>query len=123
MSEKEIVRTPIAKIALSGFNDQYSKISIQWLEWMACVSNVEIQHTLNIGEMSFPDTRFKLDVYCEETNTVYEYHGRVFHGGPECFSDNREDTYHPLTKQSLKELYGLTLKNKAYIEQLGMNYV
>ena len=85
---------------------------------MACVSSVEIQYNLNIGEKSLPDTSYKLDGYCEETNTTYE-----FHGCPECFSDNREDTYHPLTKQSLKELYALTLKKKAYIKQLGMNYV
>ena len=90
---------------------------------MARVSNFEIQHALNIGEKSLLGTRYKLDGYCEETNTAYEYHGCVVHGCPECFSDNREDTYHPLTKQSLKELYALTLKKKAYIKQLGMNYV
>ena len=31
----------------------------------------------------------------------------MFHGCPECFSDNREDTYHPHTRQLLKELYAL----------------
>ena len=41
----------------------------------------------------------------------------------ECLSDNRGDTYYPLTNQSLKQLYALTLKKKAYTEQLGMNYV
>ena len=123
VSEKEFVRTPIAKIPPSGYNDQYSIVSIQWLEWMPRVSNVEIKHALKKGEKPLPGKRYKLDGYCEETNTTYEYHGCVFHGCPECFSDNREDTYHPLTKQSLKELYALTLKKKAYLKQLGMNYV
>ena len=121
VSEKEFICTPITKLPPSGYNDQYSKVSIQWLEWMAHVSNIEIQHALNIGEKFLPGTRYKLHGYCEETNTAYEYHGCVFHGCPKCFSDNREDTYHPLTKQSLK--YALTLKKKAYIKQLGMNYV
>ena len=31
--------------------------------------------------------------------------------------------YHPLTKQSLTELYVLTFKKKAYLENLGMKYV
>ena len=31
--------------------------------------------------------------------------------------------YHPLTKQSLTELYTLTMKKKAYLENLGMKYV
>ena len=123
VSEKKFVRTPIAKIPPSGYNDQYSKASIQWLEWRARVDNVTIQHALNVGEKSIPGTRYKLDGYCEETNTVYEYHGCVFHGCPVCFSDNREDTYHPLTKQSLSELYALTMKKKTYLQNLGMKYV
>ena len=123
VSEKEFVRTPIAKIPPSGYNDQYSKASIQWLEWMARTKNIKIQHALNQGEKSLPGTRYKLDGYCEETNTAYEYHGCIFHGCPDCFQDNREETRHPLTHQSLDELYALTLKKKAYIEQLGMKYV
>ena len=123
VSEKKFVRTPIAKLPPSGYNEQYSKASIQWLEWRARVDNVTIQHALNVGEKSIPGTCYKLDGYCEETNTVYEYHGCVFHGCPVCFSDNRKDTYHPLTKQSLSELYALTLKKKAYLQNLGMKYV
>ena len=49
VSEKEFVRTPIAKIPPSGYNDQYSKTSIQWLEWMERFSNVGIKHVWNIG--------------------------------------------------------------------------
>ena len=123
MGEKKFVRTPIAKIPPSGYNDQYSKASIQCTEWKARVNNVTIQHALNVGEKSIPGTRYKLDSYCEETNTVYEYNGCMFHGCPVCFSDNREDTYHPLIKQSLSELYALTIKKKAYLQNLGMKYV
>ena len=121
VSVKEFVCTPIAKIPPSGYNDQYSKASIQWLEWMARVNNITIQHALNTGEKSIPGTHYKLDGYSKETNTEFEYHGCVTHGCPDCFSDNREDTYHPLTKQSLTELYALTMKKKAYLENLGMN--
>ena len=32
VSEKEFVYTPITKIPPGGYNDQYSKVSIQWLE-------------------------------------------------------------------------------------------
>ncbi|XP_053382580.1 uncharacterized protein LOC128549597 [Mercenaria mercenaria] len=49
--------------------------------------------------------------------------GCIFHGCRDCFTDNRENTCHPLTNQSLDELLALTLKKKAYIEQLGMKYV
>ena len=89
VSVKEFVRTPITKIPPSGYNDQYSKASIQWLEWMARVNNITIQHALNTGEKSIPGTRFELDGYSKETNTGFEYHGCVTHGCPDCFSDNR----------------------------------
>ena len=72
---KEFVRTPIAKIPPSGYNDQYSKASIQWLEWMTRVNNITIQHALNTGEKSIPGTRYKLDGYSKETNSAFEYHG------------------------------------------------
>ena len=47
----------------------------------------------------------------------------MFHGCPVCFTENREETYHPLTKESLAELYMLIMKKKAYLENLGMTYV
>ena len=50
VSVKEFVHTPIAKMPPSVYNDQYSKASIQWLEWMAHVNNITIQHALNTGE-------------------------------------------------------------------------
>ena len=88
---------------------------------MARVNNITIQHALNTGEKSIPGTHYKLDG--KETNTAFGYHGCITHGCPDCFSDNREDTYHPLTKQSLNELYALIMKKKAYLENLGMKYV
>ncbi len=115
--------TPIAKIPTRGYKDQYSKSSIEWLEWVANQNGVKIQHALNSGEKSLPGTRYKLDGYCKETNTAYEYHGCVFHGCPACFPVDREETFHPMTKQSMKELYALTQKKKFYIEKLGMTYV
>ena len=121
VSEREFVSNPVAKIPPSGDYDQYRKASIQWLEWRAQLDKVHIQHAFKRrGENG---TRYKLDGYFRETNTAYEYHRCIFHGCPVCFSDNREETYHPLTHQSLDELYALTLKKKAHLEYLGMKYI
>ena len=79
-------------------------------------------NALNVGEKSLPGTRYKLDRYCEETNTAHVYHGFVLHGCPVCFSDNSDVTYRPLTKQSLVEWYALTMKTKAYLEYLGNTF-
>ena len=47
----------------------------------------------------------------------------MFHGCPQCFPEDREETKHPLTQQSMSELYALTQKKKAYVEYQGMKYV
>ena len=121
IGEKEFVRSPIAKIPPGGYKiDQYSKSSIQYLEWVSRREGVKIQHTLNGGEVGLPGTRYKLDGYCQETNTAYEFHGCVFHGCPQCFPEDREERKHPLTRQSMSELYALTMKKKSYIEEKGM---
>lgn len=74
----------------------------------------------NAGETNIPGTRYKLDGYCKETNTTYGYHGcYFFHGCLDCLSESREDTYHPLTNQSMNELYALTMEKKAFLESLG----
>ncbi|KAL5018344.1 hypothetical protein ScPMuIL_004066, partial [Solemya velum] len=107
---KQFVSTPIAQIAPPQ-KDEFSRSSIQWLSWRAKKDNIHIQHALNGGEKRLLGTRYKLDGYCEQTNTCYEYNGDVYLGCPVCFKD--EDTRHPLTGQSMKELYTLTLKKKA----------
>ena len=84
---------------------------------------VRIQHALNGGERSLLGTRYKLDGFCPESNTAYEFHGCVFHGCPKCFPADREETKHPLTQQSMSELYALTQKKKTYVESQGMKYV
>ena len=92
IAKKEFVSSPIAKIPPGGYKtDQYSKSSIQWLEWVSHRQGVRIQHALNGGEKSLAGSRYKLDGYCQETETAYEFHGCVFHGCPQCFPEDRED--------------------------------
>ena len=106
IGEKEFVRSPIAKIPPGRYKiDQYSKSSIQYLEWVSRREGVKIQHALNGGEVCLPGTRYKLDGYCQETNTAYEFHRYVFHGCPRCFPEDLEETKHPLNRQSMSELY------------------
>ncbi|XP_052814068.1 uncharacterized protein LOC128241135 [Mya arenaria] len=115
---KRFIKSPIAQIP-SVRKDSFSRMSLQWLELMSKQDGITIQHALNGGEKTLPGTRYKLDGYCAETNTAYEYHGCVFHGCPVCYA---EDTIHPLTSRSMREFYVMTQKKKTYIERLGMTY-
>ena len=84
IGEKDFVRSPIAKIPPGGYKiDQYSKSSIQYLELVSRREGVKIQHALNGVEVGLPGTRYKLDGYCHETKTAYEFHRCVNHGCPD----------------------------------------
>ena len=54
----------------------YSKACIKWLNSIMLNKNIFIQHAENIGEkiVIINNKKIKFDGYCEETNTVYEYH-------------------------------------------------
>ncbi|OOY49400.1 hypothetical protein BOV97_12840 [Solemya velum gill symbiont] len=123
VEKREFVSTPIAQVPSTGYRDQYSKASIEWLEWMAQKDGVIIRHALNGGEKKVGKTRYKLDGYCAETDTAYEFHGCIFHSCPVCFPNDRDQTIHPLTGQTMTELYALTQKKKAFLERIGMKYV
>jgi hypothetical protein len=63
-------------------NSNYSKISINWLDYLQVKYNIFIQHANNIGEFYIPDIKYKADGYCKETNTIYEFLGDFWHGNP-----------------------------------------
>ncbi|XP_052760046.1 uncharacterized protein LOC128202914 [Mya arenaria] len=76
IKDKRFIKSLIAKVPATN-RYQFSKSSIEWLEWMIKQERVHIQHALNGGEKKLQGTRYKLDGYCTETNTAYEYHDRL----------------------------------------------
>ena len=124
------VSSPIAQVPSEGYvkKDQYSKASIQWLEWVMHQSAQKgkpmiIQHALSGGEVSVSGTKYKLDGYCQASNTAYEYMGCLWHGCPKCFPLERKKTKSARTGQSMDELYALTTKKRQELKDLGFRYV
>lgn len=98
----------------------YSNVSIRWLEDVMRSEGIFIQHALNQGEYKIPNTKFKVDGYCHETNTVYEFHGDVFHGNPLLFEPDTK--CHPKDKNiTANELYEQTIAREQSIRNLGYN--
>jgi len=60
----------------------YSKVAIEWMESIMDENNIYIQHAENNGEHILDNTKIRVDGYCHETNTVYEFHGDYWHGHP-----------------------------------------
>ena len=63
-----------------------------WLNYVSTSKayGVNIQHPLNGGEkkLTIGDKTFKVDRFCEQTNTVYEFYGCFWHGCPNCYKPN-----------------------------------
>ena len=68
--------------------DNFSKMSIMWLNYISYGSN--IKHALNGGEkeLTINIKSYKVDGFCEETNTAYEFYGCFWHGCTKCYQPN-----------------------------------
>jgi len=97
----------------------YSKQQIEWLNFIQSRDNIVILHALNEGEFNIPNTRFKADGYCKETNTIYEFHGDYWHGNPSIYDPN-DKTYFGKT---FRELYEKTLEREKQIKDMGFNLI
>ncbi len=98
---------------------RFSKGQIQWLELIEKLENISIQHFGNsFKEYKIPTTNYHVDGYCEETNTVFSYHGDFFHGSPKVYARN---FYNTLLKKTMGELYDKTINRENKIKELGYN--
>lgn len=107
----------------SGCPKCFKKYSIQQIEWLNFIQtkdNIYIQHGENSKEYQIPNTRFKADGYCKETNTIYEYHGDYWHGNPKKFNSNE---INKKTKCTFGELYKKTLQREKRIKDMGFNLI
>ena len=98
---------------------QYSKKSINWLIFMSKYYNVNIKHGDNDGEFKIPNTRYRADGYCLETNTIYEFNGTIWHGDPR-FCDKNETSHFGV---KYGELYEKTIKKEEIIKDMGFNLI
>ena len=81
--------------------ETYSKISIGWLDWLSKRDGVNIKHALNGGEETFPFG--KVDGFCEESKTVYEFQGCFWHGCEKCFSNDMINTKNQMDMLTLRK--------------------
>ncbi len=100
-----------------NIGNNYSKISIQWLNYLGLT--YKIQHAENGGEFCVPNTKFKSDGYCIETNTIFEFHGNIWHGNPKMF---KMEDINLITGITYGELYDKTIQKRDKLIKLGYNY-
>lgn len=102
---------------------QFSNIAIRWLEECAERGDVHIHHMGNSeSEYVLPGTKIKVDGFCADTNTVYEFYGDKFHGNPTLFASG--ELCHPFNKNiTAGELLCATKRKEETIRSLGYTLV
>lgn len=97
-----------------------NKKSIKWLNNLIEINKINIKHEQNGGEYNIPNTLYKADGYCKETNTIYEFHGCMYHGCIICFDKN---SINPKQKIENRLLYEKTINREEYLKKLGYNLI
>ena len=61
--------------------DNYSIKSLKWLKYVLMNEIVNIQHACSLGEycLNINRKRYRVDGYCKETNTIYQFYGCFYH--------------------------------------------
>ena len=82
--------------------ENHSKKSITWLKFLQHKLNVDVRHALNGGEVNLPDIG-KVDGFCDENNTLYEFQGCYWHGCTKCFSGHVVNKHNRLDMRYLRD--------------------
>ena len=106
---------------LCATSKSFSHMAIAWLQSLERTTGTAIQHRGNSPcEYTLPGTRYSVDGYAAETNTVYEFHGNYWHGNPRVHNHN---DVNERTGKTFGELYTQTKQREQAILDLGYNLV
>lgn len=82
-----------------------------WLKHISVTKDLNILHALNGKEKQID--QYKLDGWCDATQTGYEFHGCVFHGCQKCYSP---DTYNAILNETMGNTYERHLKRIEFLK-------
>ena len=91
---------------------------MKYLNFISKLNKIFIQHAENGGEYIIEG--YKMDGYCKETNTIYEFHGDFWHGNPKIY---KHDEINKKNGKTFGELYQNTIKREEMIKKLGYNLI
>ena len=95
--------------------------ALTWLNHISTTENIKIIHAANGGEYKIPGTFYRVDGFSPSTNTVYEFHGDIFHGNVHRYDPMIRN--HPYRSETVGELYALTMLREKEIRDLGYNLI
>ena len=110
----------IAIIPESVKTDNFSKMSIMWLNYVS--NGMNIKYAINSGEkeLSINNKTYKVDSFCEKTNIVYEFYGCFWHGWTNCYKPNIVNSKN---QKDIGTLNDETIEKRETIKKAGYNPV
>lgn len=111
--EYNLERLKMAQVAAWESESSGSFVSKSETKWLDELSVKDRQVWLK-------DVKYKVDGFDPDTNTVYLYHGRFWHGCPETYDP---EMIHPVVKLPMKDLYEKTIMYENKIKDAGYNLI
>jgi hypothetical protein len=91
----------IGIIPTHGYNCETTSFkAIKWLKYIMMSEKLLIQHARNGIEKKIYN--YKVDGWCEQTKTVYEFNGCFFHGCPICY---KPETFNVMKNETMGEIF------------------
>ena len=110
----------------NGKRGRQSLKAFQWLEWENTQQTAGvIAHAFNGGErtLQVAPRQYQVDGFNHTTQTVYEFHGCLWHGCPECFRGSLDKTTRLQPDRTKRELYDATLQNNQQLQTHGYHVI
>ena len=98
---------------------RYSKMQIQWLEYLSIKEGCHFEHAENTGEVCLDEIGY-VDGFNKDKNIVAEFHGDFWHGNPLIYNI---DAINIKNKKTFGELYQHTLNRQNTIKQKGYKLI
>jgi len=125
-----MIPNSIASEPIRGWKNSInqSDVVIEWLTWcdhqqqQHSLTSSGIQHVRNAGEVRIPGTKFFVDGYCHDTQTVYEFQGCFTHGCPTCYP-NRHETHVRHFDRTMQDVYETSQHKVKQLREQGYTVV
>ena len=98
----------------------WSKAAQEWIESIEASEGKHIQHMPREPEKVIGG--LKVDGWCEETQTIYEFHGDYWHGNPRKYQW-RMDEVNMSNGKTFGQLYIETCEKTQYLRSLGYRVI
>lgn len=109
---------PNTKWDKKKFKHGVSQIEVEWIESLILKEGIRDMIYINSkgGQFTIPGTKYRVDGYSQELNTVYEMLGNYWHGNLNKYA---RDDYNSTCKMTMGELYDRTMDRLKNIENTG----